>query len=245
MKFDILTLFPAMFSGPMGESIIGRAADRGLIDINCRNIRDFAFDKHRTVDDTPYGGGAGMLMKVEPLAACIEQAKADMPEAMVILTTPGGVPFTQQMARDLATEPGLIIICGRYEGIDERISELYVDRKLSIGDFVLTGGELAAMVIVDAVSRLVPGVLGSGASADEESFSDGLLEYPQYTRPPEFRGLAVPEVLLSGNHRDIALWRRRQALLRTTAVRPDLLDRLELTPSEREFLQGHLVRDDD
>lgn len=244
MKFDILTLFPAMFSGPMGESIIGRAADRGLIDISYRNIRDFAFDKHRTVDDTPYGGGAGMLMKPEPLAACIEQAKAGMPAAKVLLTTPGGVPFTQNMAAELATEPGLIIICGRYEGIDERISELYVDQKVSIGDFVLTGGELAAMVIVDAVARLVTGVLGSGASTDEESFSDGLLEYPQYTRPPEFRGLSVPEVLLSGNHKDIALWRRRQALLRTMAVRPEMLDRVALTPSEREFLLNHAERDD-
>lgn len=245
MKFDILTLFPGMFSGPMGESIIGRSVDRGLVEITYRNIRDFALDRHKTVDDSPYGGGAGMLMKVEPLAACIEKAKEEMPEAKVVLTTPGGVPFTQSIAAEFAREPGLIIVCGRYEGIDERISQLYVDRKVSIGDFVLTGGELAAMVIVDAVARLLPGVLGSGDSADEESFSDGLLEYPQYTRPPEFRGLAVPEVLLSGNHKDIALWRRRQALLRTRAVRPELLDRIALSPSERTFLLDRLGRDDD
>ncbi|MSM41373.1 MAG: tRNA (guanosine(37)-N1)-methyltransferase TrmD [Geobacter sp.] len=237
MTFDILTLFPGMFAGPLSESIVGRAVNAGLIDIRCHNIRDFATDRHRTVDDAPYGGGAGMVMKVEPLAACIEQVKAERPGAQVLLTSPRGIPFNQQMARELSCEPGLIIICGRYEGIDERITELYVDREVSLGDFVLTGGELAAMILVDAVARLLPGVLGCGASAHDESFADGLLEYPQYTRPPEFRGLAVPEVLLSGNHKEIARWRRRQALLRTLAGRPELLSSVELTPDERELLR--------
>ena len=236
MTFDILTLFPGMFSGPLSESIVGRAAAGGLIEIGLHNIRDFAVDRHRTVDDAPYGGGAGMVMKVEPLAACIEQVKAKRPEASVLLTSPRGLPFSQELARKLAEAPGLIIICGRYEGIDERVTELFVDQEVSLGDFVLTGGELAAMAIVDAVARLLPGVLGSDASAHDESFTDGLLEYPQYTRPPEFRGLAVPDVLLSGNHAEVALWRRRQALLRTLAVRPELLDGVELTESERELL---------
>lgn len=236
MTFDILTLFPGMFSGPLSESIVGRAAAGGLIEIGLHNIRDFAVDRHRTVDDAPYGGGAGMVMKVEPLAACIEHVKAKRPEATVLLTSPRGLPFSQELARKLAEAPGLIIICGRYEGIDERVTELFVDQEVSLGDFVLTGGELAAMAIVDAVARLLPGVLGSDASAHDESFTDGLLEYPQYTRPPEFRGLAVPDVLLSGNHAEVALWRRRQALLRTLAVRPELLDGVELTESERELL---------
>lgn len=236
MTFDILTLFPGMFSGPLSESIVGRAAAGGLIEIGLHNIRDFAVDRHRTVDDAPYGGGAGMVMKVEPLAACIEQVKAKRPEATVLLTSPRGLPFNQELARKLAEAPGLIIICGRYEGIDERVTELFVDQEVSLGDFVLTGGELAAMAIVDAVARLLPGVLGSDASAHDESFTDGLLEYPQYTRPPEFRGLAVPDVLMSGNHAEVALWRRRQALLRTLAVRPELLDGVELTESERELL---------
>lgn len=238
MKFQILTLFPAMFQGPLTESILRRGVESGAISVDLHNIRDFALDRHRTVDDAPYGGGAGMVMKVEPLAACIEAVKAQAPRARVILTSPRGEPFTQAVARELAAEAGLIILCGRYEGIDERVRELYVDRELSIGDFVLTGGELAAMVIVDAVSRLIPGVLGSEESALDESFSDGLLEYPQYTRPPEFRGLTVPPVLLSGNHREIDRWRRQQALLQTMQRRPELLTRARLSREDEKYLSG-------
>ncbi|KAF0217585.1 MAG: hypothetical protein FD174_3264 [Geobacteraceae bacterium] len=237
MKFDILTLFPGMFDGPFAESIIRRAVDNGLIDIRLHNIRDYAFDRHKTTDDYPYGGGAGMVMKVEPLAACIETVRAERAAARVILTTPRGKPFDQATARRLAEEKELIIICGRYEGVDERVRELYVDEELSLGDYVLTGGEIAAMVIVDAVSRLVPDVLGSADSAAADSFCDGLLEYPHYTRPPEFRGLQVPEVLLSGNHQEIARWRRRQALQKTLMVRPDLLATARLSAEDEKYLQ--------
>ncbi len=236
MKFQILTLFPAMFQGPLTESILRRGVESGAIGVELHNIRDYATDRHKTVDDAPYGGGAGMVMKVEPLSACIEAVKRAAPKARVILTSPRGEPFTQAVAQELAAEEGVIILCGRYEGIDERVRELYVDRELSIGDFVLTGGELAAMVIVDAVARLVPGVLGSEESALDESFSDGLLEYPQYTRPPEFRGLSVPPVLLSGNHREIGRWRRRQALRQTMERRPDLLGTAHLTKEDEKVL---------
>ncbi|MBT0663215.1 tRNA (guanosine(37)-N1)-methyltransferase TrmD [Geobacter pelophilus] len=236
MKFDVLTLFPDMVAGPLNDSIIGRGIERGLIELNLWNIRDYAVDRHRTVDDSPYGGGAGMVMKVEPLYSCIETVKAKRPEARVILTSPRGVPFSQEMAKELAGLTELIIVCGRYEGIDERVTELCIDQEVSIGDFVLTGGELAAMVIVDAVGRLLPGVLGCDDSSVEESFSDGLLEYPQYTRPPEFHGLKVPEVLLSGNHQEIAKWRRQQAILRTVAARPELLANAQLTPAERTLV---------
>ena len=236
MTFDILTLFPGMFEGPLTESILKRAAESGLITVRCHNIRDYATDRHRTADDAPYGGGTGMIMKVEPLAGCIEAVKAERPTARVIMTTPRGRTFTQQVARELAAEPGLIIICGRYEGVDERVSGLFVDDEISLGDFVLTGGELAAMVMVDAVSRFVPGVLGGPGAAETDSFGDGLLEYPQYTRPPEFRGLAVPEVLLSGNHAEIARWRRREAIRRTLRVRPELLAAADLTDKERRWL---------
>jgi tRNA (guanine37-N1)-methyltransferase len=237
MKFDILTLFPGMFDGPFGESIIRRAVEGGLIDIRLHAIRDYAFDKHRTTDDYPYGGGAGMVMKPEPLAACIEKVAAARPAARVILTTPQGKPFNQPLAEELAREDELLIICGRYEGVDERVRELFVDDEISLGDFVLTGGEIAAMAIVDAVSRLIPGVLGSDESAAGDSFSDGLLEYPQYTRPPEFGELGVPEVLLSGNHQEIARWRRRMALQRTWHKRPDLLAAARLTGEDRKYLQ--------
>lgn len=237
MKFDILTLFPAMFDGPFAESIIKRAVADGLIEIRLHNIRDCAFDRHKTADDYPYGGGAGMVMKPEPLAACIEKVKADRPAARVILTTPQGRPFNQALAAELAREEELLIVCGRYEGVDERVRELFVADEISLGDFVLTGGEMAAMVLVDAVSRLIPGVLGCGDSAAGDSFSDGLLEYPQYTRPAEFRGLGVPEVLLSGNHQEIARWRRRMALQRTWQKRPDLLATARLTEEDRKYLR--------
>ncbi len=237
MKVDILTLFPSMFDGPFSESIIKRAVEKGLLETRFHNIRDFAVDKHRTTDDYPYGGGAGMVMKVEPLAACIDAVKAACPNAKVILTTPRGRPFDQHVARELSEEDALVIVCGRYEGVDERIRELFVDYEISIGDFVLTGGELAAMVIVDAVTRLIPGVLGGEDSAALDSFSDGLLEYPQYTRPPEFRGLSVPDVLLSGNHAEISRWRRRQSLKKTLEMRPDLLASVQLKESDKTYLR--------
>lgn len=238
MKFDILTLFPDMFSGPLTESIIKRAVEDGLIQVQLHNIRDYAFDKHKTADDYPYGGGAGMVMKVEPLAACIEEVLSLRPTARVILTTPQGRPFTQAVAQELARESELLIICGRYEGIDERVRALFVHDEISIGDYVLTGGEIAAMVLVDAVSRLIPGVLGSEESAIGDSFSDALLEYPQYTRPAEYRGLSVPEVLLSGNHAAIALWRRQMALRQTWQKRPDLLPSARLTEKDRKYLHA-------
>jgi tRNA (guanine37-N1)-methyltransferase len=243
MKFDILTLFPDMFRGPFDESIIRRGQDKGLIRIGLHQIRDFTLDRHHTVDDPPYGGGSGMLMRPEPLAACIEAVKNEHEKAPVLLTTPQGRPFNHKMAQELSREPGLIIICGRYEGIDERIREQYVDAEVSIGDFVLSGGELAAMVIVDAVTRLIPGVLGSDESATTDSFSDGLLEYPQYTRPAEFKGRSVPAVLLSGNHAEIARWRREQALKRTARQRPDLLAHAVLTAKDRLFLHSLEVSD--
>jgi tRNA (guanine37-N1)-methyltransferase len=237
MKFHLLTLFPGMFSGPLTESILKRAQENGLLEVALHNIRDYASDKHRTTDDYPYGGGAGMVMKVEPLAACLEAVRTTAPRAKVVLTSPRGTVFTQEVAQDLAAEPELIVICGRYEGVDERVKELFVDHELSIGDYVLTGGELAAMVVIDAVTRLLPGVLGSEESAVDESFSAGLLEYPQYTRPPEFRGLNVPDVLLSGNHAVIARWRHQQALRRTWQSRPDLLRSAILSPEDKAYLQ--------
>lgn len=237
MKFDLLTLFPGMFSGPFSESIVKNAVDKGLVEISLHNIRDYAFDKHRVTDDYPYGGGAGMVMKVEPLTACIESVRETQPTSKVVLTTPRGRPFDQALAGELANEDGLIIICGRYEGVDERVSEMFVDLEVSIGDFVLTGGEPAAIVLVDAVTRLIPGVLGSSESAEEDSFRNGLLEYPQYTRPPEFRGLTVPPVLLSGNHREIERWRRSESLRRTLLTRPELLDAAELTEEDKKIVR--------
>jgi tRNA (guanine37-N1)-methyltransferase len=237
MKFDILTLFPSMFAGPFSESIIKRAVDRGIFEIDLHNIRDYASGRHKITDDYPYGGGSGMVMKVEPLAACIEAVRLRNRQAKVVLTTPQGRIFNESIARNMSTERGLIIICGRYEGVDERVKELFVDYEISVGDFILTGGELAAMVLVDAVARFIPGVLGSEESAESDTFSDGLLEYPQYTRPPEFRGLTVPPVLLSGNHGEIDCWRRRQALKRTYLSRPDLLSSADLSEDEIQFIR--------
>jgi tRNA (guanine37-N1)-methyltransferase len=236
MKFDILTLFPAMFTGPFSESIIKRAVDNGLIKIDLHNIRDYAVDKHKTTDDSPYGGGAGMVMKAEPLSACIEAVTADGVASKVVLTTPQGRPLNHAMAKELAAEERLIVICGRYEGVDDRVKTLFVDYEISLGDFVLTGGELVAMALVDAVSRFIPGVLGSAESVESDSFADGLLEYPHFTRPADFRGLSVPPVLMSGNHAEIASWRRRQSLSKTRMVRPDLLARVKLTREEEKFL---------
>jgi tRNA (guanine37-N1)-methyltransferase len=237
MKFDILTLFPNMFSSPLQESILGKAVEKGLIQIQTVNIRDFAQDKHRVVDDAPYGGGQGMVMKVEPIARAIEFAKAQNRSASTIYLTPQGKPLHQDLARRLSTQSHLILLCGRYEGVDERVKELFIDEEISIGDYVLTGGELAAMVLVDAVSRFIPGVLGSDRSAEEDSFFNSLLEYPQYTRPDDFRGSRVPEVLLSGNHSAISLWRRREAIRRTSSRRPDLLAKANLTEEDRKLLE--------
>jgi tRNA (guanine37-N1)-methyltransferase len=221
MKIDVLTLFPAMFAGPLDESIIKRAREAGLLDLKIHQLRDYTHDKHKTVDDRPFGGGPGMLLKPEPVFEAVEKIARE--KTRVILMSPAGRPFSQAIARELAQEKDLLLVTGHYEGFDERIREQLADDELSIGDYVLTNGALPAMVVVDAVARLLPGVLGDDESSSEESFSGGLLEYPQYTRPAEFRGLKVPEVLLSGNHAEIAKWRAEQAQLRTKERRPDLL----------------------
>lgn len=235
MRFDVLTLFPAMIASPFAESILGKAVDKQLIEIHAHNLRNWAEGRHLVTDDTPYGGGDGMVMKVDPVARALQELRQSTPGSRVLLMTPQGRRFDQQAASELAQLPGLIFVCGRYEGIDERVRGL-VDEEYSLGDFVLTGGELPAMMIIDAVARLVPGVLGSSGSAAHDSFSDGLLEYPQYTRPAEFAGEKVPEVLLSGNHAEIDRWRRRQQLLRTRQRRPDLLEKLELSADDRRLL---------
>ena len=237
MRFDILTLFPKMFSSPFQESILKRAIEKGLIEIRAMNIRDFAQDKHQTVDDTPYGGGQGMVMKVEPIARAIEWIKYGNASARVIYLTPQGRPFNQDRARELSSQNHLVLLCGRYEEVDERVREFFVDEEISIGDYVLTGGELAAMVVIDAISRLLPGVLGSDRSAEEDSFFNSLLEYPQYTRPFDFKGHSVPEVLLSGNHLAISLWRKKEALKRTWFRRPDLLAKADLNQEDQELLE--------
>ena len=232
MRFDIFTLFPEMFRGPLDESILARARERGLLEIALHNPRDVTTDRHHIVDDYPYGGGAGMVMKPEPLFTAVE---ALAPTGPIILLSPQGRVFTQETARALALEPQLTLLCGHYEGVDERVREHLVTDEISLGDFVLTGGELAAMALVDAVARLLPGVLAAG-STEEESQTAGLLEYPQYTRPAEFRGWRVPDVLLSGNHAAIARWRRKESLRRTRTRRPDLFARLELAPLDRALL---------
>jgi tRNA (guanine37-N1)-methyltransferase len=221
LRIDILTLFPDMFRGPFDESIVGRAVGRGLLEIGIRNIRDFAEGRHQVVDDYPYGGGAGMVMKPDPIFAALESVRREY--SRVVLMSAQGRVFRQSIAEGLSRVDHLVLLCGHYEGVDERVIEHLVDDELSIGDYVLTGGELPAMVVCDAVVRLIPGVLGAEESTGEESFSNGLLEYSHYTRPPEFRGWQVPEVLLSGNHAVIAQWRRTQSLLRTLRRRPELL----------------------
>ncbi len=232
MRFDIFTLFPEMLRSPLDESIIARARERGLVEINTWNPRDVTTDRHHVVDDYPYGGGAGMVMKPDPIFTAVERVYERGP---IILMSPQGRVFTQAIARELAQEPRVTLICGHYEGIDERVREHLCTDEISLGDFVLTGGELAAMVIVDAVTRLLPGVLAPG-STEEESHTAGLLEYPHYTRPPEFRGWRVPEILLSGNHAAIARWRRKESLRRTRAHRPDLLAALDFSKSDRKLL---------
>ena len=223
LTFDILTLFPAMFVGPTTESILKRAQEKKLVEICVRNLRDWTHDKHRTTDDRPFGGGPGMVMKPEPIFEAVEELKRGSPVAWVVMLTPQGRRFDQQAARELAARKHVIMICGHYEGVDERVREALVDEEISIGDYVLTNGALAAMVVVDATARLVPGVLGHADSAKDESFSSGWLEYPQYTRPADFRGMKVPEVLVSGHHAEIEKWRREQAKLRTKERRPDLM----------------------
>jgi tRNA (guanine37-N1)-methyltransferase len=221
VKIDVLTLFPAMFAGPLDESIIKRAREAGLLDLRIHQLRDYTHDKHKTVDDRPFGGGPGMLLKPEPIFEAVEGIARE--KSRVILMSPAGRPFTQVIARELAQQSDLLLVTGHYEGFDERVREHLADDELSIGDYVLTNGALPAMVVVDAVTRLLPGVLGDDESSKEESFSGGLLEYPQWTRPAEFRGMKVPEVLLSGNHAEIARWRADQARERTKARRPDLM----------------------
>ncbi|MDP9237243.1 MAG: tRNA (guanosine(37)-N1)-methyltransferase TrmD [Chloroflexota bacterium] len=238
MRIDILTLFPGMFAGPFDASIIARARDGGVLEIALHNLRDYTDDKHHVVDDYAYGGGPGMVMKPDPIFACVDAARARAePAGKVILLTPQGRLLDHEVAAGLAREPRLIVICGHYEGVDERVREHLADDEISIGDYVLSGGEPAAIVLVDAIARQQPGVLGSEQSLEEESHAQGLLEYPQYTRPAVFRDLPVPEILLSGHHVEIAKWRRRQSILRTARRRPDLLARADLTDEEHLAVQ--------
>ncbi|MFZ5467872.1 MAG: tRNA (guanosine(37)-N1)-methyltransferase TrmD [Myxococcota bacterium] len=235
-RFEVLTLFPEMVAGYLGQSILGKAAEKGLIEVRPIDIRAYAAGKHKVTDDTPYGGGAGMVMKVEPLVAAIEAARTRLPKGQVLLMSPRGRRLDQVLVRELSREEALILVCGRYEGVDERVLA-YVDGEVSVGDFVLTGGELAALCVVDAVARLVPGVLGNVASAGAESFEEGVLEHPHYTRPPEFRGARVPEVLQSGDHARIARWRRWHALRATRERRPDLFRALTLSPEDVRLIE--------
>lgn len=236
MRFDVLTLFPGMLQAPLSESILGKAQGAGLIEVAVHNLRDWAQGRHQVTDDTPCGGGDGMVMKVEPIARAVRELRGRSQGARVLLMSPQGQPFRQADAVRLSREPALVFICGRYEGFDERVRTL-VDEELSLGDFVLTGGEPAALAMIDAVARLLPGVLGAAGSAEHDSFSDGLLEYPQYTRPIEFEGLRVPDILLSGNHKAVAHWRRREQLRRTLQRRPDLLEHAALSRMDLKMLE--------
>jgi tRNA (guanine37-N1)-methyltransferase len=237
MEFDVFTLLPEVFSPYLESSILQRARQRKLVEVRVHNIRDWAADKHHVTDDEPYGGGGGMVMKVEPLFAAVESVLGPAGDAPVILLTPQGRVFTQQVAQELAARPRLGLVCGRYEGVDERIRQHLVTDEISIGDYVLTGGELAALILIDAVTRLIPGVLGDPDGAHDDSHASGLLEYPHYTRPPEFRGWGVPEILLSGDHAKIARWRREQSLRRTLKRRPEMLDRAKLSATDRRVLE--------
>ncbi len=238
MKFDVVTLFPEMVESVANIGVLGRAIKNGQIQLNSWNPRDYTTDKHRTVDDRPYGGGPGMLMKVQPLKLAIEDAKQAAPQSRVIYMSPQGKTVTQQDVITLAEQPGLILIAGRYEGIDERIIETHVDEEWSIGDYVLSGGELPALVLIDAIARMIPGVLGDAQSAQQDSFMQGLLDCPHYTRPEEIDGRSVPSVLLSGNHRDIDRWRLQQSLGRSWLRRADLIDALNLTEEQKQLLEA-------
>lgn len=236
MRIDVLTLFPGIVRGPLAESILGRAQARGLVDIRIHNLRDWAPGRHHVTDEPPFGGGGGMILKPEPLAAAIEDLRGA--EGRVILLDPAGRRLTQEVARELAQRPHLVLVCGRYEGVDERVRERLVDEELSIGDYVLTGGELPALVVTEAVTRLLPGVLGHEAAPAQDSFARGLLEHPQYTRPEAFREWTVPEILLSGDHGKIARWRQVMSLARTLQRRPDLLETADLSPQEQKWVDG-------
>ena len=239
MRFDILTLFPDMFSPVFGESIIGRARERGLLDIRCHQIRDYTKNKQMQVDDYPYGGGMGMVMFPQPIADCFRAVCADVgTRPHLIYMSPQGHTLTQQRARQLAQLPAVTILCGHYEGVDQRVLDALVDEQISIGDYVLTGGEIPAMALIDCVSRMIPGVLADEVCFTEESHFSGLLEYPQYTRPAEWEGRSVPPILLSGHHANIARWRRQMSLMRTRQLRPDMLENAELTAEDRAFLRS-------
>jgi tRNA (guanine37-N1)-methyltransferase len=238
MIFDILTLFPGIFDSPLRESILGKALERGLIEVRTHYLRDYAEGKHQVTDDRPFGGGEGMVMKPEPIARAVTALRHEPPHPRVILLSPAGRLLDQELARELSRLDRLVFICGRYEGVDERIAKHYADDQISIGDYILTGGELAALVVIDAVTRLVPGVLGNEASATAESFTELLLEHPHYTRPRSYAGHEVPDILLSGDHEAVRRWRRGQALLKTRKLRPDLFARLTLSGEERELLDS-------
>jgi len=237
IKFDVLSIFPEMFASPLNFSLLKKAQEKGFLNICLHDIRNWADDKHKMTDDAPYGGGCGMVMKVAPVEKALAAIRSPENDSLVVLMTPQGKTFDQKIAAQLAEKKQIIIICGRYEGVDERIREHLVDREISIGDYILTGGELAALVLIDAVSRLIPDVLGNPESTIGESFSHNLLEYPQYTRPAEYNGWVVPEVLLSGNHAQIELWHKRESLKRTYQRRPDLLKKIKLSAEEKNILE--------
>lgn len=236
MRIDVLTLFPEMFAGPLSASLLGKAIEKGLLDVRVTNIRDFATDRHRTVDDEPFGGGAGMVMRCEPIFAAVESLREVNSLERVILMSPRGRPLTQAVVRELAAAPDMVLLCARYEGVDERVSQALATDEISVGDFVLSGGELPAMTIIEAVSRMVPGVIGDWESVETDSFYNGLLGPPQYTRPAEFRGMAAPPTLLSGNHQAIKRWKRKEALRVTRQRRPDLLAHSGLNDEDRKLL---------
>ena len=237
MKITILTIFPEMFESVLNSSILGRAREQGLVEVECVDIRPFSDRKHKNTDDYPFGGGAGMVMLAQPIMDAMKHVTGENFSGRRIYMGPRGTTLTTAKARELAKEEHLVLLCGHYEGVDQRALDSCIDEEISIGDYILTGGELAAMVLTDAVSRFIPGVLGSGESAEEESFSDGLLEYPQYTRPRELEGMEVPEVLLSGDHAKIKAWRRQESLRATKKFRPDLLEKAELTAKEKKLLE--------
>lgn len=238
MRIDIMTLFPEMCERVLDESIIGRARKKGIIEVNCHNIRDYTDDKHRRVDDTPYGGGQGMLMKPEPIAACFDEiVRQCVNRPLFVYMSPKGKVFNQSIARGFMNYENICLLCGHYEGIDQRIIDSMVDMEISVGDYVLTGGELPALIITDAVCRMVPGVLAEDVCFEDESHYDGLIEHPQYTRPPEWRGMSVPEELVSGHHANIAKWKRIKSLEQTAKYRPDLLEKVQLTDEEKQLLK--------